>query len=234
MLAYLYLIVRADRIATAWIVPDGDPRIEGFGGDIDYCTHVAGQIAGIDPVAAVIQVGPGGTGPCRCASIIRSPECTSCNSVRHIRRCELAEEIRLVIELGAGRRFIGFLGRSNESIPWSAEEFELARRSLSLIHSIVIAHDRCLNSAQPKPPTQISAERRLVRAFEQRGLTRRESEIASKVLFGYSTLAIAMEFGISEHTVKVHRKHLNQKLGVRSQGELFGFAYKTLMDGERL
>ncbi len=216
LLAYLYLVVRADRVATAWTSPDELPRIDSFGDDEGYCKVVAGQLDRVLPTSEVV--------------LVESDRHADC----HLASMGLAQEMRLVIELGAGRRFAAFLGRLATSQPWSKDEVDLAGRSLSLLQSVIVAHDRCLAFPQPPRPVQISAERRLVRAFEQRGLSLRESEIASKILFGYSTLAIAMDLGISENTVKVHRKHLNQKLGVRSQAELFGFAYKALMDGEPL
>jgi DNA-binding NarL/FixJ family response regulator len=56
------------------------------------------------------------------------------------------------------------------------------------------------------------------------GLTRRESEIVSVVLDGYSNPEIAAKFRLSEHTVKHHLSHVFDKLGVYSRMELALFA----------
>ncbi|MFT3966433.1 MAG: LuxR C-terminal-related transcriptional regulator [Sphingobium sp.] len=212
LLSYLHLIVRVHRVATAWTSQSGPPRVAAFGEDEEYRSRIAGSIPQ-NAVASGIEFFSSGD---------------------DLLTAGLGDEIRLTIVLGTGSFFIAFLGRQASSEPWSEAEVELANRSLSLLKSVITAHWRCQNHAEPPAPVRLPAERRLVQAFEQRGLSSREGEIASKILFGYSTLAIAMDLHISENTVKVHRKHLNQKLGVRSQAELFGFAYKALMDGEPL
>jgi DNA-binding CsgD family transcriptional regulator len=71
------------------------------------------------------------------------------------------------------------------------------------------------------PRAQISLEQRL----RHRGtpkLTDREVQTALLLLAGHSSKGIAHEMGISPDTVKVHRRHLYEKLGVASQAGLFG------------
>ncbi|MFD2141915.1 helix-turn-helix transcriptional regulator [Ancylobacter oerskovii] len=51
--------------------------------------------------------------------------------------------------------------------------------------------------------------------------TQREIEVASHVLGGYTNPSISLRLGISQHTVKVHRKRLYGKLSISSQAELF-------------
>ncbi|SCW73863.1 helix-turn-helix transcriptional regulator [Ancylobacter rudongensis] len=51
--------------------------------------------------------------------------------------------------------------------------------------------------------------------------TRREMEVALLVLRGHTNASIACVLGISEDTVKVHRKRLYVKLNISSQAELF-------------
>ncbi|MCR8924069.1 helix-turn-helix transcriptional regulator [Dasania sp. GY-MA-18] len=61
-------------------------------------------------------------------------------------------------------------------------------------------------------------------AFHQFGaelLTSREQEIVREVLKGHSNKSIAQNLCISFETVKVHRKHINNKLGVSSHAQLF-------------
>jgi len=58
-------------------------------------------------------------------------------------------------------------------------------------------------------------------SFGQGQLTPREQEIVRLLLAGHSTKSAARELGISDGTVKVHRKHLYQRLDVSSQAQLF-------------
>lgn len=60
------------------------------------------------------------------------------------------------------------------------------------------------------------------REFESRydGLTEREKEVAGAVARGSLNKQIAMDLGISERTVQIHRANALKKLGVRSSAEL--------------
>jgi DNA-binding CsgD family transcriptional regulator len=232
LLAYLNLVVRADLIATAWISGDRAVRIDSLDDDRHYATLAASRIGRISlPLGATIL---------KCAAHYvasvpdaTQPNCDSRAAARQLHAAGLVEEMRIRMQLSEGRQFVAFLGHLATTAQWSAAELEHAQRSASLLQSVMIAHDRC----RQRPAVQSTAksgERSLMRSFEARHLTLRESEIATQILRGYSTSAIALRLGISENTVKVHRKHLNQKLGVHSQAELFGFAYRVLMAGESL
>ncbi|WP_134553410.1 helix-turn-helix transcriptional regulator, partial [Pseudomonas aeruginosa] len=81
--------------------------------------------------------------------------------------------------------------------------------------------DEVLNSpAAPEPGWQGSLEK----VAEQMGtpLTARELEVGRLMLSGCSSKEIARKLAISAETVKVHRKHMYGKLGIKSQSELFG------------
>ena len=52
-------------------------------------------------------------------------------------------------------------------------------------------------------------------------LTARESEVVNLILEGHSTAALAARLSISTETVRVHRRHIYDKLGVSSQAGLF-------------
>lgn len=58
-------------------------------------------------------------------------------------------------------------------------------------------------------------------SFGQEALTQREREIVRLLLAGHSTKSAARELDISDGTVKVHRKHIYQRLEVSSQSQLF-------------
>ncbi|MFU8776974.1 MAG: helix-turn-helix domain-containing protein, partial [Roseovarius sp.] len=73
-----------------------------------------------------------------------------------------------------------------------------------------------------------SAGRDLVQArlalFGTDQLSPREAEVIQLVLQGHSTPGIAIQLGLAEGTVKVHRRHAYAKLGISSQAELFSMA----------
>ncbi|CAH1043100.1 helix-turn-helix transcriptional regulator [Halomonas sp. TD01] len=58
-------------------------------------------------------------------------------------------------------------------------------------------------------------------SFGQQLLTAREQEIVRLLLAGHSTKSAARELDISDGTVKVHRKHIYQRLDISSQSQLF-------------
>lgn len=60
-------------------------------------------------------------------------------------------------------------------------------------------------------------------------LTRRERQVASLLLQGLDTEAIAVELGIGSGTVKNHRKHLYGKLRLGSRAELFSLFLNHLI-----
>nr|WP_255493832.1 helix-turn-helix transcriptional regulator [Pseudomaricurvus sp. HS19] len=70
-------------------------------------------------------------------------------------------------------------------------------------------------------PTKAVVEGRL-RSFGAELLTEREQDVAQLMLRGCKTTEIANLLGITESTIKVHRKHLYAKLQINSQAELFG------------
>ena len=52
-------------------------------------------------------------------------------------------------------------------------------------------------------------------------LTARELDVGRLMLSGCSNKEIARKLEISAETVKVHKKHIYSKLGIKSQSELF-------------
>lgn len=52
------------------------------------------------------------------------------------------------------------------------------------------------------------------------GLSRREAEVCSRILFGISSAGIALELAISEETVATYRKRAYQRLAIGSKHEL--------------
>jgi len=92
--------------------------------------------------------------------------------------------------------------------------------------------DRYLSPlVQPVPEASEAAEDADVPFLER--LSRREREIATHVIRGSSSQAIATFLCISLKTVETHRAHINRKLGVHSTAELIRLAaIKGLLAGQ--
>lgn len=52
------------------------------------------------------------------------------------------------------------------------------------------------------------------------GFPRREAQVCSRILYGISSLGIALELGVSEETVMTYRKRVYHRLGIGTQREL--------------
>lgn len=63
-------------------------------------------------------------------------------------------------------------------------------------------------------------------------LTERECRIAQYLLRGHSTRSLAERLGISEDTVKTHRKNLYTKLDIAKQSELFSLFIDSLAQAQ--
>lgn len=63
-------------------------------------------------------------------------------------------------------------------------------------------------------------------------LTERECLIAQYLLRGHSTKSLAERLGISEDTVKTHRKHLYAKLDISKQSELFSLFINSVAQAQ--
>ncbi|WP_321932080.1 response regulator transcription factor [Paraburkholderia guartelaensis] len=61
-------------------------------------------------------------------------------------------------------------------------------------------------------------------------LSRREREVMDRVVSGLLNKQVGAELGISEITVKVHRRHVMQKMNARSLADLINMAGRLHMD----
>ena len=81
---------------------------------------------------------------------------------------------------------------------------------------------------------RLDAERRTVRcelaALQARAatLTPREREVLERVAAGQANKSVAIDLGVSERTVEIHRSHLMKKMGVRHLADLVRL--KLLLD----
>jgi DNA-binding CsgD family transcriptional regulator len=122
--------------------------------------------------------------------------------------CQLDDDRTLCLSLGSTQRF-------------SAEQIAL----LSLIQPWVIA---LLRQRMPFEEVALTAPapasghwRASVNQLKGAQLTARELDVGRLMLSGCSSKEIARKLAISAETVKVHKKHIYSKLGIKSQSELF-------------
>ena len=66
-----------------------------------------------------------------------------------------------------------------------------------------------------------------------KGLTPREVDVLCNVLCGQLNKEIASELGIGEKTIKVHRAHVMEKLGVQSTVQLLAMVLHVILVNKR-
>ncbi len=141
-------------------------------------------------------------------------------------RGSLAEEVVFIANLEAGFKAAYSIMRSYGHEPFGVEEMAALRTVAPVICQAVAQHWRGLR-ASPGSGSSIAWSARgeeMELAFETFGegvLTRREQEIVRLTLRGHSALSASAMLGLSEGTVKNHRKHIYAKLRVGTQSELF-------------
>lgn len=130
---------------------------------------------------------------------------------------QLDGERTLILSLGSQQRFTPAHISLLEMIrPWVVE---LMRKRL-LFEGVVAD-----NAARQAPRWQDNLEA----AMERLGtpLTARELEVIQLILSGCSNKEVAAKLAISAETVKVHRRHINAKLNIKSPQELFSLFLKA-------
>ncbi|WP_010629203.1 helix-turn-helix transcriptional regulator [Halomonas sp. KM-1] len=139
----------------------------------------------------------------------------------YYRALGLADEVGIFCRVDAEVVIAVSLGFGTKSPP-------LTRRTLQALRHLSPMLEALLNEYwkwQGGKFQQRLAEQEPVEAalasFGAAVLTAREQEIVRLLLAGHSTKSAARELDISDGTVKVHRKHIYQRLEVSSQSQLF-------------
>lgn len=138
----------------------------------------------------------------------------------------LAEEIGFFIPLKAGLMATYSLMRSNGSAAFSEEEFEKLTTIEPMLRLILSQHWRFVNRNPEHRTRQIwsihgEAMEEAFERFAADRLTTRQRLIVQLILRGHSNLSISLRLGITEGTVKIHRKAIYDRLDISSQSELF-------------
>lgn len=150
-----------------------------------------------------------------------APECFEQTDYyqRYFRLNVVADEIHLNVQLDAERTLSLSLG---SRCRFTQEQLALLRLIQPWVAGLMrqrYVFERASNGAPPATDWQ---ERLHVPTWQiSSALSTREAEVAQLMLSGCSNKEIARKLAISVETVKVHRKHLYNKLGIKSQSELF-------------
>ena len=151
-----------------------------------------------------------------------APECFEQTDYyqRYFRLNIVTDEVHINVQLDNERTLSLSLG---SQCRFSLEQTAL----LGLVQPWVAAlmRQRLIFEREPREAPELTPnwQSRLEAATEQLStpLTAREMEVGLLLLSGCSNKEIARKLAISAETVKVHRKHMYSKLGIKSQSELF-------------
>jgi len=130
---------------------------------------------------------------------------------RYFRLNVVADEIQFNCHLPDGRTLCLSLGSKQRFDP---QQIAL----LSLIQPWVLS---LLRQRLPYEVNHVRAPEPPIGDDWGAQLTARELDVGRLMLSGYSSKEIARKLEISVETVKVHKKHIYSKLGIKSQSELF-------------
>ncbi len=139
------------------------------------------------------------------------------------------DECCYLLSLNDDGLIIVALARIDNPESFNRDELTLLKSFALVISSLCKKHwsnQKPIDSSSNMGPQILSALDRFGRSL----LTKRECQVISQVLLGYSSKSIAVKFAISVETVKLHRKHAYAKLNISSQAELFHLFLKSIAD----
>jgi len=143
-------------------------------------------------------------------------------------KTQIVSEVVIYITMPDTGTVVISLSREKGSPPFRKKTIERLQRIEPIVREAIIRHWRnpeIFELSTPPGKDRFDAlPGRVHDALVGAGraaLTKRETEVSSLILRGYSSAAIASLLNIFVGTVKVHRKNIYAKLEISSQGELF-------------
>src|SRR5881392_2034599 len=110
--------------------------------------------------------------------------------------------------------------RSDPLAPFADEAIEKVAQSAQLLMSVLGKHAE-LRQARPNVAQALTALDEIETCVVATGaLPRREAEVSARILYGLSSIGIALDLSVSEETVKTYRKRAYQRLAIGSEREL--------------
>ncbi|CRM75551.1 helix-turn-helix transcriptional regulator [Pseudomonas sp. 25 R 14] len=146
---------------------------------------------------------------------------------RYFRLSVVADELQFNVSLDSERVFCLSLGSRQIFTPLQIATLNLIQPWVTaLLRQRLMFEQELMNKAPSPAPVW---QQQLEGAGQKVGLklTVRELEVAQLMLSGCSSKEMASKLSISVETVRVHRKHIYNKLDIRSQSELFSLFLKA-------
>ena len=160
--------------------------------------------------------------------LLHGPLCQSAYFRQFYHGAGISDEVGLVCRPAPGICEITSLFHCAEGSRFSAARLARLRALTPVINALCELHYR----STAKPPEAGPASPVSVLASMGFDLSRREMQIVGLMLRGHSSLSISLECGITEGTVKIHRKNIYQKLAISSQAELFGLVLSRVFPAD--
>jgi DNA-binding CsgD family transcriptional regulator len=110
--------------------------------------------------------------------------------------------------------------RSDPHAPFAGEAIEKVAQSAQLLVAMLGKHAD-LRQTRPNVAQALTALEEIESCVAATSaLPRREAEVTSRILYGLSSVGIALDLSVSEETVKTYRKRAYQRLAIGSEREL--------------
>lgn len=123
--------------------------------------------------------------------------------------------------------------RSAHRAELTDDEVESLRQAVGILISVIVKHlDITLQRPNLHPALSL-LENIETCVLSAKRLSRREGEVCSRILYGLSSIGIALDLGIGKESVMTYRKRAYQRLGIGSQRELLMW-YLALWSGGQL
>lgn len=110
--------------------------------------------------------------------------------------------------------------RADPHAPFAGEAIERVANSAELLVSLLGKHAD-MRQARPNVAQALTALKEIEECIVATSdLPRREAEVSARILYGLSSVGIALDLSVSEETVKTYRKRAYQRLAIGSEREL--------------
>lgn len=154
-----------------------------------------------------------------------APECFEQTDYyqRYFRLNIVADEVHVNVQLDAGRTLSLSLGSEARFTPEQIALLTLTQAWVAALMRQRMSFEQVAPETAAAPPPGAN---NWLDATDT-PLSAREQDVGRLMLSGCSNKEIARKLAISAETVKVHRKHMYSKLGIKSQSELFSLFLKA-------
>ena len=110
--------------------------------------------------------------------------------------------------------------RADPHAPFAGDAIEKVAHSAELLMSVLGKHVD-IHQTRPNVAQALTALEEIESCIvATSALPRREAEVSARILYGLSSVGIALDLSVSEETVKTYRKRAYQRLAIGSEREL--------------